>query len=154
MQLPDFIKRMLGFAEKVEANLTASTELTAAKARVTELEGQVKTANDKIKEHETTIAANTAKISELEASGKAKDTQISDLTGQVATEKKRANETLAAQGLSPENIPAAETATGGEAGKGSAWDKYCALLSNPKTQREASKFYGENADAIIKSRKS
>src|SRR5690348_17217135 len=127
MQLPDFIKRMLGFAEKVEANLSAEKDLNTARARVAELEGQSAKAKSDLAERDTAITTHAATIADLNTKITAKDQEIASLKTEVANEKKRANDTLAAQGLPPELVPAAETSAGGGS-KESAWDKYCRLL--------------------------
>lgn len=151
MQLPDFIKRMLGFAEKVEANLSAENDLKTSRARVTELEGQLAKANSDLAERDKNLRHHAETIADLNTKLTTKDQEIGNLKGEVEKEKKRANDTLAAQGLAPEMIPAAETGAAGGA-KESAWDKYCKLLEKPSTAREAGRFYAENTEAIFKSK--
>ncbi|HEV2210848.1 MAG TPA: hypothetical protein VG167_18905 [Verrucomicrobiae bacterium] len=134
---------MVSFADKAEANLTAETELKTAKARVTELEGQA--AKDK-----TTITTHEATIQDLHGKVTAKDDEIAKLTTDLAAEKNRTNNTLAAQGVSAEQLPAAETGNSPGAGKESAWGIYERLAA--KDPVAAGQFYFENADAVLKSR--
>jgi chromosome segregation ATPase len=152
MQLPDFIRRMLGFAEKVEANLNAEKDLTTARARVTELEGQLSAGQVTIAQRDKLITDHSTTIADLNSKLTAKDGEIAALKLEVASEKKRATDTLAAQGLAPELIPAAELGEAGKPGKESAWEKYCQLLAKPSTAREAGQFYAENKEAIFKSK--
>ncbi len=111
MRLPAFISRMVGFADKVESQLTkTATELATATARILQLEqenaGHVKTIGERdatIKDLNAKVTTGTEKITALEG-------QVTELNGKVTMEKGRANATLAAQGLHPEDVPAAEVA--------------------------------------------
>jgi TolA-binding protein len=150
MQLPQFIARMLGFAEKVEADLAATKELETVKARIQALEAEVltckKAATDAIAERD----ALNVKLTDLQGKLTARNGEIATLTAQVAAEKKRANDTLASQGISTEQLPAAGASETPGAQQETAWTKYQRLLaSNP---REAGAFWAEKSKEIIESR--
>lgn len=151
MKLPQFIARALSFFESAEtrlANLEAKTKKNKDNeddeedddemdARVTELQGQLATAQ--------------TRLTELQGQVSAKDTEITKLKQDVETEKKRAHKTIAGQGLNPDLVPPVEPAAAvpGQA-KETAWNKYCRLQAeNP---REAGAFWAAHADEILASR--
>jgi hypothetical protein len=77
--------------------------------------------------------------------------EVVTLTAALATEKKRANETIAAQGLPLNQVPASSPSAElpGQAAQ-NPWEKYQALLaSNP---RAAGEFWRTNADAILQAK--
>ncbi len=152
MQLPQFIARMLGFADKVEASLVAIKELETVKARVKQLEDENATSKQAATDAIAKRDELAAKVTELEGKLTVKDGEIAALTAAVAAEKKRANDTLAAQGITQDSLPAAGVGDAGGAGAGqeTAWNKYQRLLAtNP---REAGAFWAEKSKEIVESR--
>ena len=123
-----------------------------------------KTANDevaaltaKLATATATIAARDTIIGQLQEAAKVataaidkKDGEMATLTDEIASEKKRANAVLAAQGLPAGSVP---EATADEPGKATAtaWETYNRLMAtNP---RAAGEFYLANADKVLGSRK-
>lgn len=140
MQLPDFINRMLGFAEKVEGNFVAAEKLTKANERIAELE-----------QTEREVRGQVAHVTEAATNLKAElDTALKDLAEARATieaEKNRANETIAAQGIDPAKLPEASVSAGPTPGK-SLREQYQELLkSDPKA---AAAFWQQNQDKIYR----
>ena len=151
MQLPQFIARMLGFADNVEKNLTAIKDLETANAKIQTLEGALAASKATDEATASSLKTLNAKITQLEATITAKDGEIAKLQAEVAAEKKRANDTLASLGVSAENLPAASTGDAGGAQQETAWQKYQRLLAeNP---RAAGAFWAEKSNDIIASRK-
>lgn len=125
----------------------SSEEGTKLQGRITSIETTV---SSQVEERDKTIIARDGTITELNGKITAKDLEISTLTASVDTEKKRANSTLAAQGITPEMVPGAEAAAAPGAKSASAWDRYQALLqTNP---REAGALWAKSADEILASR--
>lgn len=146
MQLPDFIKRMLGFADKVEGHFVASEQLTEAHARVTKLEAELAGAAARATEAATRIASLSAEITAANLTVASSATRISALESEVETERQRANATIAGQGLAPDQVPAS-TPTPSTASKESAWEKYHRLMNeNPML---GAKFWAEHKDDIL-----
>lgn len=126
----------------------ALAKITAAEDRAKDLQNQldaatagasalVKNLEDERKAHAETKAA----LEKAQA-------EVGTLQAAVETEKQRANETIASQGLTPEQLPAGSV--GGGEPKGSAWKQYQALLATNPTAAGA--FYVANAEAILQSR--
>jgi chromosome segregation ATPase len=112
----------------VEAEVTnQAKEISDRDAKILDLQAQLKTATDK----------NT----EL-------GTQVTNLTKDVESAKKRANEVLASQGIDLSKLPESESQEGE---KVTPWNKYQSLLES-KNSAEAGKYYAENADKILASR--
>jgi uncharacterized phage infection (PIP) family protein YhgE len=108
MTLSEFIPRVLGFAEKTEKQLDGlakaqadAVELKAANAKLqtslTEAQGQVATITIEVDAARATIAQQASEITTLKAS--------------VETEKRRANEVIASQGLDPSRLPSGSVTT-------------------------------------------
>jgi septal ring factor EnvC (AmiA/AmiB activator) len=150
MQLPDFIKQALAFFSKAESHFTAEEKLKAAESALA-LSGQKVTELTSAKDAlETQLAEVKGSLQAAQTELTQKAGEITILQGQVADEKKRANEVLARQGLSLEELPAAESKeTPGGSGE-TAWAKYYRLLGSNPT--EAGEFYAKNADKILGSR--
>jgi hypothetical protein len=140
------MERALAFFGKAEANLTAEALLTAATSKIATLEKEL---SDLKASTAISEAASTKLTTDLATANKS----ITDLTAQLATEKTKAADILAGQGIAIDILPAAG-ADGGKA-KGTtehAADKYARLLSEGKA-REAGEFYAANSAEIFKARK-
>lgn len=141
MQLAQFIEQALGFFKRTESKIAESDTL---KTKVSDLEKDVAGKAARIAELEGQVA-------ELQKSGTAQETKINELTVALDTEKKRAVQTLAAQGIDAANLPPAGNDAGAAAKpKENAWQKYCHLqATNP---RAAGEFYREHAAEILADR--
>lgn len=144
MQLPDFIKRALAFFDKAEANLTAEQKLTQAQAKVAELE---KAAIDAKAAHESALKEVQGKLDTANELIKAADKQIVDLKAEVEKEKKRANETIAGQGLPAGSTPAGEPAAGGPGAPAKSLVEQLEAITEPKAKAE---FIKKNFGALLK----
>jgi len=102
MQLPQFIQRMLGFVEKAEKNLTAEERLATVLKDLEAAKASLVTAN------ETSAKA----LADVKAALEAKEGEIATLKAAIDTEKGRANQTIAAQGVPADLLPAAEAGKG------------------------------------------
>jgi hypothetical protein len=113
--LPEFIKRMLGFADKMEANLSAQAELATAKARITELETGLAALKSSSGTFTVQITDLTAKLETAQNEVNAKGTEVATLTESLAAEKRKTVEVLAAQGIDINSLPstAPNAAAGG-----------------------------------------
>jgi hypothetical protein len=137
--------------------------IEAALAKVTTAEERVKSLEDQLA---TNAKSGIKLVEELEAERKAhaetkvalqkaqdevnaRDTQIKNLEAAVTTEQQRANETIASQGLSLDQVPAGSA--GSSEPKANAWATYQKLLASDA--QAAGAFYAANADAILSSRK-
>jgi hypothetical protein len=148
MQLPQFIQAFLGFQKKVESHFDAAELLTAANTKIAQLEAN---AAEALK---TGIAAAVAKVqADLDAANAKMfeaGAKIAALESQLEKAKGQANAVIAAQGLEPGAVPAAETKSGTEAVKETAWQTYQRLATeNP---RAAGSYWAENTQAILDSR--
>jgi chromosome segregation ATPase len=117
------------------------TRLGAVEAEVTNQAKAISDRDTQIVDLQAQLKTATDKNTEL-------GTQVTNLTKDVESEKKRANDVLAAQGLDPSTVPAAEAEKGE---KVTAWNKYQSLLAS-KDSAAAGTFYAENADKILASR--
>lgn len=144
MQLPDFIKRMLGFADKVESHFTAAQELAKAQVRIKDVESIVSL-------HELTIAELRGQLEKAQAASGEQAVKITNLTADLEKEKGKANAVIAAQGLTAEQVPPSDaSALAAGHGAESPWAKYHRLLR--EDPRAAGRFYAEQAAAIYASR--
>jgi hypothetical protein len=106
MQLPDFIKRMVGFVDKAETHFTAQTQLSEATARIATLETELATAQTSA----TTATAQVTTLTTERDTARAEVTThvatITDLTAKLEAANRKAGEILAAQGLPADSLPA------------------------------------------------
>lgn len=105
--------RLLGHAELVEKNLTATAELEKANAHITELETELaalKAASAygpvKITELTGQVSTLTAQVTDLTGKLTAKDTELATLRSDLEKAKGTANAVIASQGLGAAAIPA------------------------------------------------
>ena len=139
--LSAFIERAMKFFDKAEASTPDAKALSDLQAKVSSMETEKATLKADIDAQSKSISDRDAQIKDLTA-------QLEKATAETQTEKTRANNVIAGQGIRVEDIPAADApkASGGE----KAWDKYQRLMaSNP---REAGQFWAEKADEILASR--
>lgn len=142
MQLPNFIQRMLGFADKVEKALDAT---------VKNLEAQITSSTKDVADRDKTIADTRAQLATANSSITAKDGEITQLKADVETAKASANETLAKAGIAAEDLPPAEAKNdNGGAVKETAWQTYIRLQATDA--RAAGEFYAKNGDHVLATR--
>lgn len=102
MQLTEFIPRILGFAEKTEKQLDSLAKVQADNA-------DLKAANVALQSRLTTTEARVASVTvEVDAAKATIATQAAEivtLKAAVETEKRRANDVIAGQGLDPGKLP-------------------------------------------------
>lgn len=122
---------------------TALANLTAAEARVASLQTELATAT-------AASAASAVQVTDLTFQLNSARTEVIDLTASVDAEKKRANETLAAQGLPPGQLPAIVVTVSPGSTSETAWKKYQRLSSTDP--RAAGAFWASSADQILQSR--
>lgn len=101
------MERIIGFADKSEANLTALALLATATARIATLETELTALKATSADGAVTITNLTAQIATAEAATLAKASEITTLQGQLEAEKRRAEGVIAGQGLATDLIPAA-----------------------------------------------
>ena len=141
---------MLGFADKVEAALpnaaevaTLKNDLTQAAGKIVELEGAAKTATATIEARDASILDLQGQVTAANELVKAKDAEIATLKADNAKEKGKANETIAAQGLSAEQLPAAQPAA-------NAGTDLVAQYDAIKDPVEKAKFRAQHMNAMFK----
>lgn len=150
------MEKILAILSELKAHFTGFKEtlskLTAAEDRVKALEADLATAKQTIGTLGTQLEASKADLQKANDALTSKATEISTLTASLEKEKQRTTDTLAAMGISPDQLPASEPK--GEAGANgeTAWAKYNRLHNEGK-HREAGEFYAANAEEIFKSRK-
>jgi len=142
--------KVIALFEQLKANSLAVKEslakLTCAEDRVKAVEAELATTRTESSGKDAKIVSLSA---ELQTVTTAKDAEITTLKASVETEKQRATNTIAAQGLPADQLPDATTGT--EPGsKGNAWATYSKLLTtNPAA---AGTFYAANAEAVLANR--
>ena len=104
MQLPAFMTKMLGFAEKAETHFDAADKLANATKQVDHLEAELSAANAQ-------IDSLTGQVSVLEASKTEFEIKIKSLSDELTTAKAKANEVIASQGLPMDQVPPANPTT-------------------------------------------
>jgi chromosome segregation ATPase len=139
----------------MEKVLSVLNEIKAYFAGLSSTLAKLTAAEDRAKSLEIDLAAaraetaqRTEKITSLETELATARAETTALQGQVQTEKNRANETLASQGVSPDALPSA--AIGATEIKENAWAKYQRLLSTDP--RAAGDFWAKHSDLILASR--
>lgn len=138
------IKALLGFAEKAQTKLDA---LTASQAEVNGLREQVTRLTAEKVTAEAAIARLSGELETAKTAATAQATEITTLKSSVETERKRANDVIAGQGLPADQLPAAAADDHGNSKKPKAVTKYNELrATNP---RAAGQFYLENSTAIL-----
>jgi hypothetical protein len=105
VQLPDFINRMLGHADKAEANFTAAAALATANARIAALEAEAATLKSASTDGAVTITNLTAQLASVQADVSAKETEVKKLEAALAEAKGTANAVIASQGLAASELP-------------------------------------------------
>lgn len=131
LTLAEFMKRMLGFAEKVEAAgspaelATVRGELTKAQMRIAELEAQLATAVAAQSTFEVTINDLNSTVQTLETKSKS-------LEAELANAKTEAARILAGQGIDPSTLP-------GTAANNSPTGHGTSELDRLRAQRDATK---------------
>ena len=122
MQLPAFIARILGFAEKAEAQLDAiakaNTDTVDLRAQVAKLTSERASAEAQFSK---ALLDEQAKNAEATASILAKDAEITALKSGVEKEKNRANEVISGQGLPAEQLPTAIPSMDNQESKTTNW---------------------------------
>ena len=106
MQLPSFIARMIGFADKAESHFNAETKLAEALTRISTLEAEISSLKAAAEEHAGQVTDLTTRLTAAQAESTAQAVAITTIEASLETEKRRTVETLAAQGLSPDSLPA------------------------------------------------
>ena len=138
--LSAFIERAMKFFDKAEASTPDAKALSDLQAKVSSLEAENATLKADIDAQSKSIADRDAQIKDLTA-------QLEKATAETQTEKTRANNVIAGQGIRQEDIPAADAP---KAPSENAWGKYQRLMAeNP---REAGAYWQEAAEEILKSR--
>jgi len=105
MQLPDFIKRMLGFAESAEKHFIAAQELAQAKQQISDLQAKLDQAVADAAEFPVEIKGLAEKLQTAQEQVNSRDAEIKNLQAQLEAARGKANEAIAAQGLALEQIP-------------------------------------------------
>lgn len=102
MQLPAFIARLVGFADKAEAQLDAlakaQAEILPVKTELATVKAELETARADNELLRASVKDASAKLTQQAA-------EIATLKTSVETEQKRANDVIASQGLSLESLP-------------------------------------------------
>jgi hypothetical protein len=150
MQLPDFISRAVGFFTKIETRI--DSELAAANSRNEALTADLQQCTLTIKELRgalETVDAERSAAAEVAAKLTEAQTEIERLKAEVEAERIRANETIAAQGLPHDAVPAATTSTvaPGEGHKTVA-ETYANLLVEDPVK--AARFFAEHRDELTR----
>lgn len=144
------LKTLLG--NLLSGKQVTSEQSTAFEGRLSSLETSVKSSSEKEKlavDNDASLKDLQAKLDTANGQVTAKDGEIKTLNEKVTAAQNRANEVLASQGLTPDLVPASDSAEPGKA-KETAFQQYSRLAnSNP---REAGSFYAANAQKILDSR--
>jgi len=141
---------MLGHADKAEANFTATGLLAAATARIAALEKELADLKATSAEATVQITGLTTQLATASTNIAAKDAEIKTIQGQLAKANTKAEDVIAGQGLSADQLPAADASDAQGKDKKSAWQKYQELAaSNP---REAGAYWAAHAEEILRSR--
>ena len=148
--LPDFMARILGFADKTESHFTAAAALATANARITSLESEIATLKAAASDVAATVTALTGEKATLTTTVAAHAATITNLQTDIATAKGTANAVIAAQGIDAAALPAAGVGAAAAAPKETAWEKYQRLAAT--NSREAGAFWATNADEILRTR--
>ena len=127
---------MLGFADKVEGHFTAADKLAQAEAASSDLK--------------TKLAKSEADLADLKGKLDLAEADNAVLRADLVAAKTTANTVIAAQGLDPALVPAANPAAASPAAGETAWDKYQRLLS--ENAREAGFFWAASSQQILSSR--
>lgn len=113
LALPDFILKMTGHAERVEAHLKAVAELETAKARIVALETELAnlkagSADGPVKITELTGQVNrlTTSLTESNAALETMRATLATRDAELAAAKGAANAVIAGQGLATSALPA------------------------------------------------
>lgn len=115
MQLPAFISRLALFADKAESQLD---QLTKAQSEVTELRSQVKSLTEALATANAKLSGFTSAQDDLSATIKSQADEIAALKASVESEKRKATDLIAAQGLPLEKLPTAgQTGPGEHSGR-------------------------------------
>jgi peptidoglycan hydrolase CwlO-like protein len=150
MEIPEFIKRMVGHADKVETSLVTAALLATANARITSLESEIVTLKAAASDVAATVTALTGEKATLTTTVATHAATITTLTAELATSKGTANAVIAAQGIDAAALPAAGVGSAAAAPKETAWEKYQRLAV--ANSREAGAFWATNADEILRTR--
>lgn len=138
--------------------LAALAELKSYFTGVKEALSKVTAAEERAKSLEAELVSEKSKNQSLtEQLQKAQDqvnsqgTEINGLNEKLQAAEKKANEVLASQGITPEQVPPTESNTSTPGNKSeTAWDKYNRLRN--EDPRAAGEFYSQNAEQIFASR--
>lgn len=111
MQFPDFIKRMLGFADRVEGHFNAVPTLAQLEAKVVTLQAQLEAHLLAASEWPGKLSALETERDLLRGQLDAKEQEFAAFKTQAAIDlqaaQSTANNTLAALGVDPSNLPPA-----------------------------------------------
>jgi uncharacterized phage infection (PIP) family protein YhgE len=140
--LPDFMRRMLGFADKVEGHFSAADQLQKTQTQITELKEKLTQAEAKAAELSGQLEAASALNANL-------TNQVATLTADLTAQTTRANATIAAQGLDPALLPPLDVRPDNNP-KESAWEKYERLYAIDP--RAAAAHYMQNPQACLDSK--
>jgi hypothetical protein len=133
MQLPDFIVRMLGHADKAEANFIATAALANANAKIATLEAEIVTLKAASSDFTVQIGALTENVSTAQAALATKDTELKNVQAELATAKGTANAVIASQGLAADKLPPLEPRADGSADPKTLTLTERCLAANAKT---------------------
>jgi hypothetical protein len=114
MQLPDFISKMLGFAEKAEKHFVAAELLTAANTRIAALESELATLKASSADGAVQIKDLTGKFESAQTALAAKDTELKNVQAQLVAAQGKANAVIASQGLAADQLPPLEPRADGK----------------------------------------
>jgi chromosome segregation ATPase len=142
----DLLKDLAAKFAGIEAALA---KVTTAEERVKALEQSASATKSELEAEQKAHAETKAALQKAQDEVNARDTKIKTLEAAVTTEQQRANETIASQGLSLDQVPAGSA--GSSEPKANAWATYQKLLASDA--QAAGAFYAANADAILSSRK-
>lgn len=157
MQLPDFIRKMLGFTERVEKHFTAAEELEAARkerdlasARVSTLEKELADLRASSTDGEVKITGLNTELASARSELKTKSDEVAKLAEDLKAANAKANTTIAAQGLPADQLPSNSADTSAGMPGENAWAKYLRLSA--EDPRAAGDFYVRNAEEILKAK--
>jgi septal ring factor EnvC (AmiA/AmiB activator) len=131
LSLPDFIKRMVGFADTVQPILeaTASAELSAAKIRIAALETELTEAQARQSSFDVTIKDLNTKVAAAAAQIQSDADTIKNLRAELDTARLKAENVIASQGLPPERLPALLPTGGSDTSKAKTDEQLLAELA-------------------------
>lgn len=140
MTMTDFMAKVTGWIDSSEKTQDKETA-----TKIADLESRLAAAEKKAGEQEAAIEDLTAKLEAAQNDANAKGTEIKTLQANLEAEKKRVDETLAAQGVSPKTIPTAKPED-----KAAGADDILSKLDAIKDPVARADFWNKNKAAIQK----